>query len=343
MKKRSVLRSILGILLTAMLLTGCGASDEAANMTAGSAASRPQMQESFVTSNGIVMNDSVQMDAMERPQEESVAENGSTQVQDPLADRKLIKTVNMTVETKEFDVLLETLETRVTQLGGYIERLETYNGSVYGGYRSRRNADLTIRIPQNQLTGFLDEVGNISNVIRRSENVQDVTLTYVDLESHKKVLEAERDRLIELIAQAEYLEDILTIESRLTEVRYQLESMESQLRTYDNKINYSTIQLYVEEVMELTPIAEETVWQRIAGGFLENLTDIGDGLVEFAIWFVVTIPYFILWGIIIVIIIFLIKGLKKVLKSGKKKKSKSVEPMPMRQENNGTENNEIVK
>ncbi|MBQ6696419.1 MAG: DUF4349 domain-containing protein [Lachnospiraceae bacterium] len=342
MKKRSVLRSILGILLTAMLLTGCGASDKAANMTAGSAASRPQMQESFVTGNGIVMNDSVQMDAMEMPQE-NVSENGSTQVQDPLAGRKLIKTVNMTVETKEFDVLLETLETRVAQLGGYIESLETYNGSVYGGYRSRRNANLTIRIPQNQLTGFLDEVGNISNVIRRLENVQDVTLTYVDLESHKKVLEAERDRLIELIAQAEYLEDILTIESRLTEVRYQLESMESQLRTYDNKINYSTIQLYVEEVMELTPVAEETVWQRIAGGFSENLADIGDGLVEFAIWFVVTIPYFILWGIIIVIIIFLMKGLKKVLKSGKKKKSKSVETMSMQQENNGTENNGIVK
>ena len=68
-----------------------------------------------------------------------------------------------------------------------------------------------------------------------------MTLQYVDLESHKKALTTEQDRLIELMEQAETVEDIITIEGRLSEVRYQLESMESQLRTYDNKIDYSTV------------------------------------------------------------------------------------------------------
>ncbi len=130
---------------------------------------------------------------------------------------------------------------------------------------------------------------------------------------------------MELIAEAEYLEDILTIEERLTNVRYQLESMESQLRTYDNKINYSTVYLSISEVMEFTPVAEETVWQRIKGGFSESLQDIGEGFLNFGVWFLVNIPYFILWIIIIVVIIFVIKGLKKVFKSGKKKKNRSAE------------------
>ncbi|MBQ7776694.1 MAG: DUF4349 domain-containing protein [Lachnospiraceae bacterium] len=331
MKKSSILKSVVGILVAAVLLTGCGAGDKAMNTTANSgSSSRPMVEESYVAGDGIMMNDSVAMESIEV---ESGSANGNAQVQDPLANRKLIKTVDMSVETKEFDTLLETLETRVAQLGGYIESLETYNGSVYSGYRSSRDANMTIRIPQEQLSNFLDEVGSISNVIRRSENVQDVTLTYVDLESHKKVLEAERDRLIELIAQAQQLEDILTIESRLTEVRYQLESMEAQLRTYDNKINYSTIELYVDEVMELTPVVEETIWQRISSGFVGSLEEIGDGLVEFAVWFVVNIPYFVLWIGIIIIAVLIIKGLKKVIKSGKKKKSKSVEPM--QQSDNG--------
>ena len=262
------------------------------------------------------MSDSLQVDSSAAT---GRSESG-TEVQDPLEGRKLIKTVDMNVETKEFDVMLETLETRVSQLGGYIENLDTNNGSMYSSYRSNRYASMTIRVPQKQLNTFMDEVGTISNVVYRSESVSDVTLSYVDLESHKEALQTEYDRLLELVAEAQELEDILTIEERLTNVRYQLESMESQLRTYDNKINYSTIYLSINEVKELTPVEEETTGQRITNGFMESLQSIADGFVEFAIWFVVNIPYFILWIVIIVVIILVIKGLKKILKSGKKKK-----------------------
>ena len=58
-----------------------------------------------------------------------------------------------------------------------------------------------------------------------------------------KELETEQQRLLELLETAESLDDILTIESRLTEVQYELDSKESQLRTYDNQIDYSTVYL----------------------------------------------------------------------------------------------------
>ncbi len=316
--KKKVLKSLVGALTAVMMLSGCGSSSDMASgnsISTGSSMKTEYATESFEGSG-------LSWDSAEAEQitTDSETTNNSSAKQDPLADRKLIKTVDMAVETKEFDVLLETLETRVTQMGGYIENLETYNGSAYSDYRNKRNASLIIRIPQDNLNVFLEEVGSISNVIRRTENVQDITLTYVDLESHKMVLEAERDRLIELIEQAQELEDVLTIESRLTEVRYQLESMEARLRTYDNKINYSTITLNINEVLELTPVEEETVWQRITGGFVESLKNVGNGLAEFVIWFLVSIPYFVVWGVVITIIVFIIKGLKKIRKSGKKKK-----------------------
>lgn len=312
MKKRKQLTGLVCALGLAAILTGCGAAGNQYDSNASITSSSMSADYSYAETDGLIMNEAVEMESVQE-----AAENGESQA---VSDRKLIKTVDMTVETKEFDRLLATLETRVAQLGGYIESLETYNGSAYSNYRSRRDANVTIRIPQEELDGFLEEVSGISNVVRRNQSVQDVTLTYVDLESHKKVLQAEQERLVELIEEADKLEDILTIESRLTEVRYQLESMEAQLRTYDNKINYSTIELYVEEVVELTPVAERTAWQRIGDGFMESLQDIGDGLVEFGIWFIVNIPYFILWAVIIIIIIMVIRGLKKVIKSGKKKK-----------------------
>lgn len=316
--KQKILKTVVGIMTAMVVLAGCGSSSDMStsnSMASGSSSNKGAARESM-TDNGLML------DMVENGQASSGSDVADkSQTQEPLADRKLIKTVNMSVETKEFDVLLENLENKVTQLGGYIENLESYNGSVYSSYKSSRNANLTIRIPQHQLNVFLDEVGSISNVLRRSENVQDITLTYVDLESHKKVLETERDRLIELLKQAQELEDILTIESRLTEVRYQLESMEAQLRTYDNRVNYSTVHLSINEVLELTPVVEETPWQRISGGFVDSLKNVGHGLVEFVIWFIVSIPYFVIWGVVITIIVFIIKGLKKIFKSGKKKKN----------------------
>ena len=69
----------------------------------------------------------------------------------------------------------------------------------------------------------------------------------------KKALETEQDRLLELMEQAETTEDLLAIESRLTDVRYQLESAASQLKLYDSLVSYSTVYLTVEEVQKLTP------------------------------------------------------------------------------------------
>ena len=145
----------------------------------------------------------------------------------------------------------------------------------------------------------------------RSENVQDVTLTYVDLQSHRDALRTEQERLLQLLEQAESVEDIITIEQRLSDVRYQLESMESQLRSYDNRVDYSTVYLYIDEVEVYTPVEEETVWERISTGFVDSLKNIGEGLKEAAIWFVIHIPYLVIWAIVIVIIILILKKIKK--------------------------------
>ncbi|MBQ8822772.1 MAG: DUF4349 domain-containing protein [Lachnospiraceae bacterium] len=240
-----------------------------------------------------------------------VTEEASGSQTTALTDRKLIKTVDMSVETKEYDNLLAAVENKVKSLGGYIENMETYNGSAYSSYRSSRNANMTLRIPQESLDAFLEEISAISNVVRHSENVDDVTLQYVDLSSHKEVLLAEQERLLELIEQADTIEDIITLENRLSDIRYQIESMESQLRTYDNKVTYSTVYLYIDEVKELTPVKEETVWERITGGFAESIDDIVYDITEAFIWFVVNIPYLLIWAVVIIVVVLVLKKIKK--------------------------------
>lgn len=300
------------------VMTACGAEsgDSVASMTQGAESwEYENAMPSIAAEDGYYDTDSIGMDMgySEEMEEASSADSRTKEADVPgqQSDRKLIRTVNMSVETREFDSVMATLQQRVTELGGYIESMDTYNGSAYSGYRSNRSASMTARIPQDKLSTFLGEVSEISNVTRRSENVEDVTLAYVDLASHKKTLQAEHERLLELMEQAEYIEDIITIEQRLSEVQYQIESMESQLRTYDNKVDYGTVYLDVSEVQELTPVQEETVWERISGGFQEDLRKIGEGALEIVIWLLTHIPTLIVWTLVIALFIVWIRWCQK--------------------------------
>lgn len=245
------------------------------------------------------------------------ADTGSNKVSESAlaTDRKLIKNVNLTMETKEYDTLLKNLETEIKSTGGYIESMNASNGNSYYS-TGERYATITARIPATSLDAFVNKVGEAANVTNRSESVQDVTLTYVDMDSHKKMLQEEQSRLMELLDNAADIEDIITIESRLSEVRYQIESMESQLRTYDNQVDYSTVELTVNEVVELTPIEEESAGIRISTGFVRSLHNVGNGLKEFFIQFVIAIPYLIVWGIVIAIAVLV---LRKIMKASDKR------------------------
>ena len=332
MKKRKLSTKLMTGLLTAgmvLSLTACGSSSDSrygvSNLMdadfAVADATSAATAESYYDS-GFDTSGSEDTEA-KASTDTTVSEEGAAGAVS--VDRKLIKTVNMDVETREYDKLLAAVENKVTELGGYIESLDAYNGSMYNSYRSTRNANLTIRIPKNKLDDFLNTVSDIGNVTSRSENVQDVTLTYVDLQSHRDALQTEQERLLQLLEQAENVEDIITIEQRLSDVRYQLESMESQLRSYDNQVDYSTVYLYINEVEVYTPVEEETVWERISTGFADSLKDIGEAAKEAGIWFVIHIPYLVIWAVAIVIIILILKKIKKRTKRLKEEERKKAQ------------------
>lgn len=316
MKKRRT--GLLAVCMAVLLTTGCGGADSSSQ--AMSDRNGESWSEEVSYDTGSVEMGGGYYETTEEPSEAFSGENGQV-----WTDRKLIKNVNLEVETKEYDAALAALEARIQELGGYIENMDSYNGSSYSGYRSSRYANLTIRIPQEKLDAFLNAVADSCNVVRRSDSVEDVTISYVDMESRRDALRTEHTRLLELLEQAETLEDVLTIEDRLTTVRYQLESMESKLRAMDNQVQYSTVYLDITEVKELTPVEteEETAWQRISQGFMDSLRGIGHGISEFGIWFLIHLPQLVIWAAVIAAVVLLIRRRRK--KKAERKAAKEEE------------------
>ena len=56
---------------------------------------------------------------------------------------------------------------------------------------------------------------------------------------------------------------------------------------------------------------EETVWERITGGFAESIDDIVYDITEAFIWFVVNIPYLLIWAVVIIVVVLVLKKIKK--------------------------------
>jgi len=212
-------------------------------------------------------------------------------------NRKLIQTAYIDAETEDLDAVLQQLDARIAELGGYIENSNVRNGSAYSGKRYR-SADITVRIPAKDLDSFIDKVSGLSNIVSSRKTVEDVTLNYVATESRVKALQTEETRLLALLAKADSLDDLLTVEARLTEVRTELEEVTSALRVLENQVDYATLHLTVSEVTEFTDTTEpETVWQRIGDGFVKNLKGVGTFLENVFVFFVTAIPYILLIGV----------------------------------------------
>ena len=233
--------------------------------------------------------------------------------------RKWIITIDMNVETEDLDAMMADLGQKINSLGGYVEDQNIHNGSSHSS-RRYRSANLTVRIPEKEVDQFTNDVSGMANVVSQNLRREDITLKYVATSSRVTALETEEARLLELLAKAVTMEDLLEIEARLTDVRYELENYASQLRLLDNQVDYATIYLYIDEVQEYTPVAEPTFFERIKNTFSDSLEGLGDGIVNITVFLVGNSPYLLTFGILALVIIKLAKRSGKIKRKKKEQK-----------------------
>lgn len=295
MKARKYLSVLLSLLLLCALLAGCGSSTK-------STAAAPREMAAY--------DSAAEEYAVAETAAGALADNGSTGSTTLPESRKWIVTVSMTAETEDLDALTAALNQQIAALGGYVEDQHVYNGSTYSS-RRYRSASLTIRVPAEDADSFTEQVSGLANVVSKEKNLEDVTLRYVATESRLTALETEEARLLELLAQADNMTDLLEIEARLTDVRYELENTASQKRLYDNQIDYATIYLSIEEVQEYTPVEEPTLWERISGGFMDSLKGLGEGALDLLVWLIVCSPYLAVLAVVILCLVLLVKRIHR--------------------------------
>ena len=139
----------------------------------------------------------------------------------------------------------------VNSFGGYIESSNVYEGGINeGNYKNYRNANYTIRIPEEKFQNFLDQSSNIGVITNERTFAEDISSEYYDRETRLKVLQAQEERYLSILSEATEITEIIELEKALTEVRYEIESITGYLKQMDDLVDMSTVNITISEVAE---------------------------------------------------------------------------------------------
>lgn len=220
-------------------------------------------------------------------------------VNSPLEPEKVITTIYMDLETTDFEKSSQSLYDTIKKYKAYVE-----NSSIdYSRYRNNKrykNAYYVVRVPRNNVLDFKSGLTGIGNILSESTNKEDVTRQYRDTESRLKVIETKEERILALLAKAEKIEDIIKLESELSEIIYEKEQLKTNLINMDDKVDFSTFEINIREVEKLSN--QETVdtkfGTKVKNAFSDSLYMFKIGIEKLIIFIIYILPFAVVIGII---------------------------------------------
>ena len=308
---KKVLAAILALMMVLMLF-GCGAKAPAENATMDmlySDDAAADMDMGF-TAGGAPMEDYKEEAEMQNGAFEQYSSTTDGGTVNALKDAKMVYRANMDLQTLSFDQADADIGALVKEMGGYFEQRSISNRS--SGYRY---ADYTVRVPAEKFEAFCTQMGTLCHLVYKNESADNITESYYDTQSRLVTAQTKLARLQELLAKAESMEDIITIESAISETEWTIENLTGTLRTYDSLVDYATVYMSLSEVYELSGQGQApvTFGDRLGESFLDGLKSIGRTAQNFAVW----LAYSWFWlAVIIVIVIVVIRTIRR-RKSGK--------------------------
>lgn len=213
----------------------------------------------------------------------AASSTGSAAVPSADSQRKLVRSISLTISTPAFEQAFQDILGRVDTIGGYAEDLYQYGDQQSGG---RRGASLTLRVPTDQLEDFLAGIEGTGRVTERSESTTDMTVQYTDNAARLQTLKDKMQRLNELMAQAQNVSDLIELESAIQDTQYQIDSYENAQRDIDSRVDMTcvTVQLREETPADGAAADDASLGERIVSALkatVQWLGEFGRGLLVF--------------------------------------------------------------
>lgn len=222
---------------------------------------------------------------------------------------KIIRTIDYTIKTKNFDEDYEAIQQMTLSCGGRVESLSV-SGDVLNG--ETRYAYFTLRIPSEKLDAFIGNAKEVGAATAYSEYTQDVSPDYYDTQARLDTQLAKMERLQELLSQATSMSDLIEIESAITDTQYQIDRYTGQINNYDSRVNDSYVYVSLQELSndDAAQLPEVTLGERIVNAVKKSLQGMGEFIEAAAVFIVAALP----WCAVLAAIVIVIKIVRKLKK-----------------------------
>ena len=308
--KRRLLAITVVLTLLLLLAAGCASSsktDSAAADTVASAETSSSMDMGYGNSAAA---------PQEAPEADMVVEDAVTEESGDTREQKLIRTAYLELETTTFDESAAVLEALTQEMGGYFESSTV--GDRGSGYSW---GEYTIRVPVEQYSAFLNQAGELCHETWRNVTQDDITESYYDTQGRLKTQQIKLERLQALLAQAERMEDIITIESAISDTEWEIENLTGSLRHYDDLVDYATVHITLTEVYRLSNVEQvpDSFASRLGGAFTGGWHSFVEGLEDLA----VSLAYSWMWILVLAVVVLAV--LRTVLRRRKARRQALLE------------------
>lgn len=293
-------------LLSICVLTGCG----------DSSIERASSNYAEIASDGIAGSyDYGEMDYDDSIDEGYLIDDSS------IKEEKLVYNCDLSIQTLNYNDTISNIKDKINQYNGIIESEREYDSDYdwyYEDYYKSSGSlsnDLTVRIPSKNYHEFLFSLEGDGKIISKESSVENISREYYDVQTVIDSLKIQESRLMDMMNSANTIDDMIAVEKRLTEVQTQLNQYKTQLSLMDNDVNYSTVNINVQEVVEYskTPAKTNTFFDRLKNTIVDTWHFFWNMLEWLLFLAIRLIPI----SIIVIPVVILIKSISKKKKENK--------------------------
>lgn len=316
-------KRFLALLLAGLMclsLCACGRANKTQQSSASYARAAEAMPEAYMSYDYDMAFEDSGFGMMNMAAAKTSAQGADSEKLPEENPEKIIYSGDATVETTAFEESIAALEKMIAEAGGFVES-SSVNGSNYydssRGRESRRSASYTLRVPSEKFAALMSGLSAIGNVPYTYTYTENVTAEYYDVQARLTALQAQETRLLEMMEIAETVEDIITIEDKLTDVRYRIDSFQSSLNNWDRRVAYSTLNITVKEVQVYTPetVTKISYGEELRQAFIDALKNAGQFFKDLLVFLVSALPTLTILAVLFFVFRPLLKKLHEKAKA----------------------------
>ncbi|MDD3213500.1 MAG: DUF4349 domain-containing protein [Eubacteriales bacterium] len=223
---------------------------------------------------------------------------------------KIVRTADLVLASTDFDADVQALTDLTKAMGGYVASVSL---SGEASERKDRVAYYSLRIPSDKLDAFLNGLEGIGRITSRNETATDMTTQYNDTEMRLNTQQDKMTRLRELLKKADDVSDLLEIESEIADTQYQIDRLQSSLRTIDRNVDNSSVSVTIREQSdrETAEATELTLWQRLESGFQASIQGIGQFFQNMLVFIAILLPVLVPLAVVIVVVWLIVRARRR--------------------------------